>query len=330
MVMQLIEEISAQHGLVGRLHVFGGAALTNALRRCLLDGSVIIAALKAITVRFWNGDLLAIFDLVASGIVEELDFRNEARNAKAFKASLSFLGYVDVPRTLPELTTRRAMAMEWVHGRHLSDLAPEEAMRMTFMSCEAVTAGLVLTGLVHADPHEGNIMLADDGRLVFLDFGLMSRVDGYVCEAFASGIQCVLSKDYDGLVRAFIDTGFVGDPLEWRAADGDAWQSTHPSGRPLPEVMAAELKARMDDCAETGSRVGAMISVVGPTRSCSRTLSARAKPMATVLPDPVCEEIRRSRRPSSAFATASWTAVSFSNPRRFRAGRRGSGVPVRA
>jgi len=48
------------------------------------------------------------------------------------------------------------MAMEWVHGRHLSDLAPEEAMRMTFMSCEAVTAGLVLTGIVHADPHEGN------------------------------------------------------------------------------------------------------------------------------------------------------------------------------
>ena len=55
-------------------------------------------------------------------------------------------------------------------------------MRMTYMSCEAVTAGLVLTGLVHADPHEGNIMLADDGRLVFLDFGLMSRVDDNIME----------------------------------------------------------------------------------------------------------------------------------------------------
>ena len=47
---------------------------------------------------------------------------------------------------------------------------------------EAVTAGLVLTGQVHADPHEGNIMLADDGRLVFLDFGLMSSVDETVME----------------------------------------------------------------------------------------------------------------------------------------------------
>ena len=60
---------------------------------------------------------------------------------------------------------------------------------MTYMSCEAVTAGLVLTGLVHADPHEGNIMLADDGRLVFLDFGLMSRVDANIMEAFAPGIH---------------------------------------------------------------------------------------------------------------------------------------------
>ena len=149
----------------------------GALRQCLLDGSVIIVALKAIEGRYWNGDLLAIFDLVAGGVVQELDFRNEARNAKAFRESLAFLGYVDVPQNLPELTTRRAMAMEWVYGRHLKDLSPEEAMRMTYMSCEAVTAGLVLTGLVHADPHEGNIMLGDDGRLVFLDFGLMSTVE---------------------------------------------------------------------------------------------------------------------------------------------------------
>ena len=43
---------------------------------------------------------------------------------------------------------------------------------MTYMAVEACTASLVVTGVVHADPHEGNVMLADDGRLVFLDFGL--------------------------------------------------------------------------------------------------------------------------------------------------------------
>jgi len=53
-------------------------------RQCLLDGSVIIMALKAIEGRYWNGDLLAIFDLVAGGIVQELDFRNEARTPPFF------------------------------------------------------------------------------------------------------------------------------------------------------------------------------------------------------------------------------------------------------
>jgi len=60
---------------------------------------------------------------------------------------------------------------------------------MTRMAVEACTASLVLTGFVHADPHEGNIMLEDDGRLVFLDFGLMSSVEPDIMEAFARGIQ---------------------------------------------------------------------------------------------------------------------------------------------
>tara|TARA_B100000513_G_scaffold171820_1_gene87808 strand:- start:315 stop:782 length:468 start_codon:yes stop_codon:yes gene_type:complete len=97
--------------------------------------------------------------------------------------------------------------------RHLSHLTPEQGLEMTAMACEAVTASLVLTGLVHADPHEGNVMLGDDGSLVFLDFGLMSRVEPQIMEAFAFGIQSVISRDYDGLVEAFIATGFVGSPI---------------------------------------------------------------------------------------------------------------------
>ena len=106
-------------------------------------------------------------------------------------------------------------------------------------------------------------MLADNGDLVFLDFGLMSRVDADICEAFAAGIQCVLAKDYVGLVQAFQDTGFVGSPINWRAKDGDAWQDHHPSGKPLPAVMAEEVERRMAAAPETGSRFGALAAVLG-------------------------------------------------------------------
>ena len=105
-------------------------------------------------------------------------------------------------------------------------------------------------------------MLADDGRLVFLDFGLMSRVDDKIMEAFAMGIQCVLSKDYVGLVRAFVDTGFIGTPIEWRAKEADPWQSTHPNGDDLTQIMAKELKERMEACPGGGSRFGALSVVL--------------------------------------------------------------------
>ena len=134
---------------------------------------------------------------------------------------------------------------------------------MTYMAVEACTASLVVTGVVHADPHEGNIMLADDGRLVFLDFGLMSGVEDNIMEAFASGIQCTLSKDYYGLVKAFVDTGFIGNPIEWREKEADPWQMTHPDGDDLVEIMAKELKERMEACPGGGSRFGALSIVLG-------------------------------------------------------------------
>ena len=140
-------------------------------------------------------DLLKIWDTCASGVTEELDFRNEARNAAAFDESLAFLGYATVPAVVPELTSGKVIVSEWVFGRHLEDLSPAEALRFCTMSVEAVTAGLVCTGLVHADPHEGNMMLADDGRIVFLDFGLMSEVPDDIMDAFALGIQAVLNRD---------------------------------------------------------------------------------------------------------------------------------------
>ena len=63
-------------------------------------------------------------------------------------------------------------------------------------------------------------MLADDGRVVFLDFGLMSTVPDEIMDAFALGIQSVLKRDWESLTRAFIRTGFVQTPIQWRPADG--------------------------------------------------------------------------------------------------------------
>lgn len=238
----------------------------GAVRQVALDIACAVTFLKALEMSGWgNGDLQEIVDTCADGIFQELDYRIEARNAAEFKESMLFLGYVDVPRTLHDYSPGpRVIVTEWVHGRHLDKLTTAEGLRMTYMAVEAVTASLVVTGIVHADPHEGNIMLADDGRLVFLDFGLMSRVRPEIMEAFAFGIQCVLNKNWPGLVQAFIASEFVGNPIEYREEVKKPFRpytDINP-GADAEAVMAEELRTRMEACPGGTSRFGALSTVL--------------------------------------------------------------------
>ena len=151
---------------------------------------------------------------------------------------------------------------EWVKGQHLSALPEDDGLRMTRMAVEACTASLVLTGFVHADPHEGNLMLADDGRLVFLDFGLMSAVDDDIMEAFARGIQAALAEDYVALAQAFKDTGFVNDPIIYYP-DKEKYGIDPETGEDTGlAAFAVELTEAMRVTDGSDSRFGALATVL--------------------------------------------------------------------
>ncbi|KAH8073241.1 hypothetical protein JL721_3228 [Aureococcus anophagefferens] len=212
-------------------------------KQCFLDAAVILLLFRFAERSGAVGeiDLQKIFDRVASGIVQELDFRNEARNAKDFGDSLRFLPYVGVPRVVPELT---------------SDASGK------VIATEPWTAGLVWTGLVHADPHEGNMLLADDGKVTFLDFGLMSSVPDDIMDAFSLGIQSVLKKDWESLTQAFIDTGFVETPIKWRPAPGEAFVQGSYEGEALRVRLTRELGENMQSEATGLSQFGALSTVL--------------------------------------------------------------------
>lgn len=69
---------------------------------------------------------------------------------------------------------------------------------------------------MHADPHAGNLLLDDQGRLVFLDFGLMCTVAPDIREAFAAGVCHLLAGDWLALARDFQDCGLVPPAFEAR------------------------------------------------------------------------------------------------------------------
>jgi len=213
---------------------------------------------------FDNGDIASVVDRVATDILYELDYKREAENALAFEASLDFLGFVTTPKPVPQYSTTKVLVTEWVQGAHLSALPAEQGLRMTRMAVEACTASLVLTGFVHADPHEGNIMLEDDGRLVFLDFGLMSSVEPDIMEAFARGIQGALAEDYVSLAKAFQDTGFVNKPVIYLGKDPTIKSGYDPvTGEDLGLTQfAKDLTRAMGSVEGASSRFGALATVL--------------------------------------------------------------------
>ena len=167
-------------------------------------------------------DLANIVDRVGRGIFQELDYTLEASNADEFRRSLRFMDFLVVPRHLPEMTGRRVLTQEWIDGRPMKALTTDEQLKMVQWGVECSSAQLFRTGLVHADPHEGNMLYTDDGKLALLDFGLICRVNNEQQEAMAGCILNVLNRDWNDLIDNLTIIGMLPDvPQKWVGLDGE-------------------------------------------------------------------------------------------------------------
>jgi len=158
-------------------------------------------------------------------IREELNFVLEADNIEAFSALLEregLLGVARAPHVHRELTTTRVLTMERLYGVRIDDKAGVDArvddvvdtLRATsevFWSC------VFLGGFFHGDIHAGNIMVLDDGRLGYLDFGIFGRFSDYHRGALADWLAALVSGNGEQLARAIRAMGAVGEGVEWDA-----------------------------------------------------------------------------------------------------------------
>mmetsp|Transcript_24472 Transcript_24472/g.56362 ORF Transcript_24472/g.56362 Transcript_24472/m.56362 type:complete len:776 (+) Transcript_24472:59-2386(+) len=219
---------------------------------------------------YWGGtlELSVIADEVATGVFLELDYHHEAANAAKFLEKHDFLPFITAPSWLPEYSGEkgktRVLTLEWIHGRSLEQLEdPAERRMMVDLAVEACVSALVFTGFVHADPHEGNLLLTDDGRLAFLDFGLMGNVEPRIMEGFAAGIQHMLAGRWLELARVFQEVEFIPKP-----EDGGFQRVVNPDERIFRYVPASddEFAAALEEqmSAEEGglTRFGAIASAL--------------------------------------------------------------------
>ncbi|MDJ0393756.1 AarF/UbiB family protein [Rhodococcus sp. G-MC3] len=121
-----------------------------------------------------------IVDLHAATFAE-LDSVVEARRQASFRAAISAFGdneFVTAPEIIAEYCGNRVICMERMHGSPLDQYSPGEQSELIVRRAAKVwMEALVLHGLFHGDVHAGNVWVLDDGRVSFLDFGVMGELD---------------------------------------------------------------------------------------------------------------------------------------------------------
>jgi predicted unusual protein kinase regulating ubiquinone biosynthesis (AarF/ABC1/UbiB family) len=131
-----------------------------------------------------RSNLVAITDEFATRIFEEMDYENEGRNAEKFAALYGKFEDIYVPKIYWDYTSRRVLTMEWIEGVKLTDMQAVmengiDAAYLVEVGVQCSLRQLLDHGFFHADPHPGNLLAMHNGKLAYLDFGMMSQVKDY-------------------------------------------------------------------------------------------------------------------------------------------------------
>jgi predicted unusual protein kinase regulating ubiquinone biosynthesis (AarF/ABC1/UbiB family) len=173
-----------------------------------------IAAWAMTNIKRVRSNLVAIADELAARIFEEMDYTQEGHNAERFAELYGHLPDIYVPRIYWRYTGRRVLTMEWINGTKLTQLdAIEEqgidATHLIEVGVQCSLRQLLEHGFFHADPHPGNLLAMPDGKLAYLDFGMMSEVKPYQRYGLIEAIVHLVNRDFDGLGRDYVNLEFL-------------------------------------------------------------------------------------------------------------------------
>ena len=123
---------------------------------------------------------------------------------------------VCAPRVIDDLVRDTVLVTEWVEGTRLDRDASPDVPRLCGVAINAYLTMLLDTGVLHCDPHPGNLLRTTDGKLCILDWGMTLDVPSDLQYALLEFIAHINTEDYDAIPQDFINLGFSpeGTPPE--------------------------------------------------------------------------------------------------------------------
>ncbi|XWK88256.1 MAG: AarF/ABC1/UbiB kinase family protein [Phormidium sp.] len=173
-----------------------------------------LAAYAKKTFKNLRSDLVAILDEFGSRIFEEMDYIHEGKNAERFEQLYGHIPDIYIPRIYWEYTRRRVLTMEWITGTKLTNIEAMQkqgidAPHLIEVGVQCSLRQLLEHGFFHADPHPGNLLASPDGKLVYLDFGMMSEVKREQRYGLIEAVVHLVNRDFEGLGQDYIKLEFL-------------------------------------------------------------------------------------------------------------------------
>lgn len=171
-------------------------------------------------------DLEGLVSEFAKGIITELDYRNEASNARLLARNMEQFPEIHVPKIYGQYLTAKILTMEFIRGVKITDVQQIDAadidrVHLAEVFVNSFMKQTLFDGFFHADPHPGNVLIdLSTGEIVFLDMGLMGSLDREQRMALADLLISLQQKDGYGLGKAAIK---LSKPLPGREVDEKAF-----------------------------------------------------------------------------------------------------------
>jgi ubiquinone biosynthesis protein len=175
----------------------------------------------------------------------------EAANASQLRRNFERSPLLLVPEVHWELCAQRVMVMERMHGTPISQVERLRAKGIDIPALARAGVEVFFTqvfrdGFFHADMHPGNIFVADDGRYIALDFGIMGTLTENDKNYLAQNFLAFFNRDYRRVAQAHLDAGWVPPETRIEAFESAIRAVCEPVfARPLKEIYFGKLLLRL-------------------------------------------------------------------------------------
>lgn len=154
-------------------------------------------------------------------ILQEVSMHQELANLEHFRQVYADSG-VRFPVPYKDYCSDNALVMSFEEGLRIDDVASIKKLNVTFTELMQqlvlfYTEQMLVKGFFHADPHPGNLLVSPDGKLILLDFGMVSRIPQNMRQAMIYAVKAAYERDFELLVSATRKMGILTEDSDFSA-----------------------------------------------------------------------------------------------------------------